>query len=170
MRPMRTLLSSLVLLALLGPGALAPGTLAAGDELPPLADVPLFRGDDRRTAVHPGPGPVSEPQLAWAVELDSETTSFPILVGGLLIVGTAGGDLVALDARTGEERWRAAGGGRFAGAPAADAGIVVAADPHRSVPSMPRPAPSAGSGTSSPRTPASRSLTASSTWAPSTAP
>ena len=52
----------------------------------------------------------------------------PVLVGGLLIVGTAGGDLVALDARTGEERWRGAGGGRFAGAPAADAGIVVAAD------------------------------------------
>ena len=128
MRPMRTLLGSLVLLAMLAPGALAPGMARAADDLPPLADVPLFRGDDRRSAVHPGPGPVSEPQLAWAVELDSETTSFPILVGGLLIVGTADGHLVALDARTGEERWRATGGGRFAGAPAAAAGIVVAAD------------------------------------------
>jgi outer membrane protein assembly factor BamB len=127
MRRVRTYLSFSVVLAMLGPGGLAPATLAA-DDLPPLVDVPFMRADPQRTAVQPGPGPASEPQLAWAHELPSAVRSFPILVGGLLIVGTMGGDLVALDARSGEERWRATGSGAFAGTPAADAGLVVAAD------------------------------------------
>ena len=126
---MRDLLGLSIVLGLLAPGALAPVTASAADDLPPLADVPFYRADDRRSAEsEPGPGPVSEPQVAWDHELDSETTSFPILVGGLLIVGTRNGNLVALDARTGEERWRAVGSGAFAGAPGADGGLVVAAD------------------------------------------
>jgi outer membrane protein assembly factor BamB len=128
MRRIRTFLGFVVLLGVLGPGSVSPVVMAASDPLPLLADVPMFRGDSRRSAVHPGPGPISEPQLAWTNELDSDVATFPVLVGGLLIVGTAGGDLVALDARTGEERWRAAGGGRFNCALASDAGIVVAAD------------------------------------------
>ena len=101
---MRDLLGLSIVLGLLAPGALAPVTASAADDLPPLADVPFYRADERRSARSSrARGPMSEPQLAWDHELDSETTSFPILVGGLLIVGTRNGDLVALDARTGEE-------------------------------------------------------------------
>ena len=61
--------------------------------------------------------------------LESSNNGDPILVGGLLIVADQDVDLIALDARTGDERWRATGDGWFAGAPAAAEGIVVAADP-----------------------------------------
>src|SRR5262245_14025852 len=98
------------------------------DPLPPLPDVPFYRADELRGSIEAGPGPVSEPQLAWEHVLDSAAVAHPILVGGLLIVADLDGHLIALDARTGEETWRATADGAFAGAPAASAGIVVAAD------------------------------------------
>jgi outer membrane protein assembly factor BamB len=99
------------------------------DALPPLADVAFYRADELRSSIEVGPGPAAEPQLAWEQVLDSGVNGDPILVAGLLIVADQDGHLIALDARTGEETWRATGDGAFAGAPAASAGIVVAADP-----------------------------------------
>jgi hypothetical protein len=107
-----------------------PGAAAAedADALPPLADVPFYRADELRSSIAVGPGPLTKPELAWEHVLDSGVNSDPILVGGLLIVADKAGHLIALDAHTGEEAWRATGEGTFAGAPAASAGIVVAAD------------------------------------------
>ena len=44
---------------------------------------------------------------------------------GLVVVGSSGGEIVALDAETGAERWRAAVGGEVLAAPVLAGGIVV---------------------------------------------
>lgn len=87
------------------PAAAATGTT---DGLPALADVAMYRADPHGGNVHPGPAPAAEPQVAWQVDLGVPAHFSPILVGGLLIVGTQGpaGTAIALDARTGAERWR----------------------------------------------------------------
>jgi outer membrane protein assembly factor BamB len=122
----RMVLALLATLSVLSSGIPTAFAAEDADSLPPLADVPFFRADDQRSAIHPGPGPRSKPELAWSQEVDAAT--FPILVGGLLIVADQDGHLIALDARTGDETWRASGEGEFSWAPAASAGIVVAAD------------------------------------------
>ena len=136
MRMTRIVLSLLTLAALLGP----PGVLAtaSGAEpsgsppttagLPPLADIPMFRMDARRSAIEPGPGPIGTPTIAWSRDLDTPPSTLPILVAGQIIVGDQGGDLVALDAHTGAERWRATGDGALSGTPASADGIVIVAD------------------------------------------
>jgi len=128
MRRLRTLVIVPVILTVLGPAGVAPPAATAADGLPPLADVPFYRADALRSSIEIGPGPTAEPELAWEHVLDAGANTDPILVGGLLIVGDQDGHLVAIDARTGRETWRATGDGAFAGAPASAAGIVVAAD------------------------------------------
>jgi outer membrane protein assembly factor BamB len=73
--------------------------------LPPLVDVPEYRGNTARTGVYPGPGPVAQPVRVWSRSA-GELEFSPILADGLLIVGASDGHLYALDARTGEEHWR----------------------------------------------------------------
>ena len=73
--------------------------------LPPLIDVPEYRGNSARTGVYPGPGPIVKPELVWSRSA-SELEFSPILADGLLLVGASDGHLYALDARTGTERWR----------------------------------------------------------------
>jgi outer membrane protein assembly factor BamB len=120
----------ILLLALATTGAAVVGaSLLSGPDLPPLGDVPFYRADQLRSSIEVGPGPASQPELAWEHVLDNGSNTDPILVDGRLIVADRVGYLIALDARTGEEVWRATGDGAFAGAPAASDGIVVAADP-----------------------------------------
>jgi outer membrane protein assembly factor BamB/class 3 adenylate cyclase len=98
--------------------------------LPPIADVPFYRADDHRSSIYPGPGPVAEPQVAWQVQLDGAANFVPIVVDGKVIVGDLSGILRALDARTGEERWRfrTDNGGGFADSAAAADGLIFVAD------------------------------------------
>jgi outer membrane protein assembly factor BamB len=132
----RVFFSLLALAALLAPSAgIATASAAepsgsppATTEVPPFTDVPFYGADALRSWIELGPGPTSQPQLAWEHLLPSSNNGDPILVGGRLIVADQDGDLIALDARTGEESWRATGDGPFSGDPAASAGIVVAAD------------------------------------------
>ncbi|AKF85358.1 hypothetical protein MFUL124B02_11495 [Myxococcus fulvus 124B02] len=44
--------------------------------------------------------------LRWSVSCDSEATSSPIVVDDIVYVGTRLGAVLAIDARTGTERWR----------------------------------------------------------------
>lgn len=116
------------------PGSLAPSSSAPPSvdsqvptQLPLLADVPLYRGDAAAHAIHPGPGPTGKPALAWQVNL-GKTDIVPILVGGLLIVGTRDGRLVALDAHSGDERWMFTAHAPIQDSLAAAAGLVYASD------------------------------------------
>jgi outer membrane protein assembly factor BamB len=99
------------------------------------ANVPMFRGNPARTGEHPGPGPNAPVNALWATRLGTAVSATPALVDGTLFVGSvssatlAGGALHAVDARTGEERWRlhTAIGDAFFASPAVVDGVVYAA-------------------------------------------
>jgi outer membrane protein assembly factor BamB len=55
----------------------------------------------------PGPGPSGQPTLRWQVAAKGVTSS-PTVAAGLVFVGGPRDGLLALDAATGAERWRAA--------------------------------------------------------------
>jgi outer membrane protein assembly factor BamB/class 3 adenylate cyclase len=125
---MMALIATSVLLGFPRPsGSPTPGAITS---LPPLADVPFYRADDHRSSIYAGPGPIAEPRVAWQVQLDGAANFTPIVVDGSVIIGDLSGVVRALDARTGEERWRfrtSNGGGFTASAAAAD-GLIFVAD------------------------------------------
>jgi outer membrane protein assembly factor BamB len=100
----------------------------AGSALPPMADVLFYRGNPTANSVHPGPGPTGEPELAWRNADVGEMHMVPILVDGLLIVGTNDGRVVALDALSGEVRWSYQADGPIQPSLASADGIVFASD------------------------------------------
>jgi outer membrane protein assembly factor BamB len=107
----------------------SPGTTAgvtAGTVAVELADVPFMRGDTARSAIEPGPGPISEPAVAWDVPLDAVATLNPILVDGAVITGTSR-EIVALDGLTGATRWQRSIHGGLDGGLSSALGILVVA-------------------------------------------
>ena len=96
-----------------------PETTAAQDPSEPaakevevaLGGVPMFGGNPARTGVQPGPAPAGAPVRAWRVYTGGEVYASPIVENGVVYLGVKGGDLLALDATTGEERWRVGLGG-----------------------------------------------------------
>ena len=109
------------------PSGSAPRASTAAGALPLLADVPFFRADPAANGIHPGPGPTGKPELAWRTSV-GDMHMVPILVDGLLIVGTNEGRLVALDAHTGEQRWAHQANDAIKPSLAATAGLVYASD------------------------------------------
>lgn len=71
-----------------------------------VANVPIFRGDAARTGVNSGPGPVGDPTLIWKLDTRGPVYASPIVDDGKVYYGSKEGYLVAVDAITGEERWR----------------------------------------------------------------
>jgi outer membrane protein assembly factor BamB/class 3 adenylate cyclase len=126
-----------VLTALIGTSLLLGSPRPSGSpipvsitSLPPLADVPFYRADDHRSSIYAGPAPIGEPQVAWQVQLDGAARFTPIVVDGSVIMGDLSGVVRALDARTGEERWRfrSKNGGGFTASAAAADGLIFVAD------------------------------------------
>ena len=63
--------------------------------------------------------------LAWGVESGEVYSSSPTVAGGgAVLFGAEDGNLYAVDARTGRERWRFATGGRVYGSPAVAGGLA----------------------------------------------
>jgi outer membrane protein assembly factor BamB len=54
-----------------------------------------------------------KPRLKWKVELDAEVNSSPAYSSGTVFVGTDGGSVYAVNARTGKVRWRSQSFSRF---------------------------------------------------------
>jgi outer membrane protein assembly factor BamB/S1-C subfamily serine protease len=91
----------------------------------------MYRGDDGRSGVMPGPGPGGGIGELWRVETGEAVWSSPVVVEGSLYLGTGDADdssgfVLALDASTGSERWRFSGG-PFLSAPTVHEGVVYAA-------------------------------------------
>jgi len=127
-RAMVVVASTLMIGGAFGTVPVSSSTPPPAGDLPPLADVPLFRMDTAANAIQPGPGPRA-PELAWKASIGAMHT-IPVLVDGLLIAGTNDGRLVALDARTGETRWdKPFGNEQIHVAIASMDGLVFAADP-----------------------------------------
>src|SRR5262245_56829719 len=78
-------------------GAGPPVTAPEG--LPTIADIPLYRANTTANGIDPGPGPAAKPVLAWRQNV-GETHMVPILVNGLVIVGTIHGRIAAIEALT----------------------------------------------------------------------
>ena len=74
--------------------------------------VSAAQGDSARTGRQPGPGVEGGPFVAWALEVNAPVRAASVLADGILLVVTEGvdGALLALDAVTGQELWRRAGG------------------------------------------------------------
>ena len=64
--------------------------------------------------------------LAWRAHLQGAVDGTPAIAGGMVIAGSAGGELGAFDERTGRRIWVRSGLGAIADSPAVDAGRVFA--------------------------------------------
>ncbi|HEY7032088.1 MAG TPA: PQQ-binding-like beta-propeller repeat protein [Thermomicrobiales bacterium] len=89
-----------------------------------IPDVPMFAGGPQRTGVLPGPGPAATPAVRWTFAAGGAIAGAPAVVDGVLYVGSADGNLYALDAVTGQERWRFEAGAGIASSPAVVDGTV----------------------------------------------
>jgi outer membrane protein assembly factor BamB len=102
--------------------------------LPPLADMPMYRSDLAGSVQMPGPGPVSRPALAWRFEIGVGHYAPILYAGAIVAASSTTGRVVALDARTGMERWHADLGEPVLpddvnGSAAAADGLVFISDP-----------------------------------------
>ncbi|MFM9106491.1 MAG: PQQ-binding-like beta-propeller repeat protein [Chloroflexota bacterium] len=86
---------------------------------PPVADMPMDRGDAARTGRNPGPGPRGRVVARWRAFAGGEVYASPVVSAGLVLLPTRTGALVALDAASGAERWRRDLGGYVARSAAA---------------------------------------------------
>lgn len=93
-----------------------------------IPDVPMYRVNAARTGVHPGPAPAGAPTTVWTFQTDGETHFNPVVGNDTVFVGSLDGNLYALDARTGVERWRFTGAGEITGSAAVVEGVVYTPD------------------------------------------
>jgi outer membrane protein assembly factor BamB len=107
---------------------------------PPDADTTpesaMFRGNAGRTGEQPGPGPAGTPTRRWRFQPGADGFFDPVVAGGTLyVVGSVAADpdaddgtsalfLFAVDAATGQERWRFRTGSGTRSAPAVVDGVV----------------------------------------------
>ncbi|MEA2511029.1 MAG: hypothetical protein QOJ59_516 [Thermomicrobiales bacterium] len=90
--------------------AVAPvgGTATPAAPTPPPTDAAsaaIYRGNAARTGVNPGPGPANLPAERW-VFAPNTTHTDPVIADGVVYSVTGDGILFAVDALTGQERWR----------------------------------------------------------------
>ncbi len=122
----RTRQSALAMLVALALVALLFAVNLGGQAATDIAAVPMDRGNAARTGQMPGPGPDSRPHVRW--RFGDAVVGTPAATGEGVYVMTRTGDLVALDAASGEERWRAPLGAGALPAPVAGAGVAGAVD------------------------------------------
>ncbi len=95
-------------------------------------DVPMDRGNPARSGVMPGPGLSGDLQLRWSFEAGRGLISSPAVVNDTIFI-TSGSDLdagsvIAIDAVTGSERWRAPVENSIGASPAIADGVVYSVD------------------------------------------
>jgi outer membrane protein assembly factor BamB len=67
--------------------------------------VPMAQGGASHDGVMPGPPPAGTPRLAWQADTGGELYAAPSLSGGLLFVSSKNGQILAVNAATGEIAW-----------------------------------------------------------------
>jgi outer membrane protein assembly factor BamB len=77
-----------------------PGTRAID------GDVPAYLGDASHSGAMTGPPPAKNPRLAWRFDTGSEILASPVVADGTVFVANRGGYLYAVDAASGQQRWR----------------------------------------------------------------
>jgi outer membrane protein assembly factor BamB len=91
-------------------------------------DILSYRGGPGRTGVMAGPAVVNEPVLEWEVRLPRSIKDYtmPLVSGDTVYVVDVRGDAVALDLRTGQERWSAVIPADVSGTPLIAGGRLIA--------------------------------------------
>jgi len=122
--------SALALAIVLGLAACAPKQVpldASPSVEERVATASMYRGGPERAGVFPGPGPEGAVVEHWRFDTGSTIRSQPAVVDDIVYLTTGGGEILALDAATGTERWRHdAGDGGLMSSPAVAEGLVVA--------------------------------------------
>ncbi len=112
------------------PTSAAGQPAAEAEPEPGAGSMPMERGDAARSGRNSGPGPDANNRIVarWRVYAGGEAYASPIVAEGMAILPTRTGELLAIDAATGEERWRTDLGGYVARSTAAanDAAVFVA--------------------------------------------
>jgi outer membrane protein assembly factor BamB len=81
-----------------------------------------------RTGEQPGPGPAGAPARRWRVSIGAGFAPPPVLGGDAVFVADNDGAFRALDAATGQERWRAPLGGGATGAAVVGTTVLTGGD------------------------------------------
>ena len=103
----------------------APIQATPGDA--PTQEASMFRANPARTGVFPSDGPTTLSESVWTFKTDVRNDGFgssPAVAGGVVYVGSLDNWLYALDAETGQEKWRFKTDGEVVSSPAI-AGRVV---------------------------------------------
>lgn len=90
--------------------------------------IPVSRGGPARTGEQPGPGPNGVPDVEWMVRTGDALSGSPVVVDGVLFVGTYTRHLLAVDAEHGDERWSFDTEGAIGGSAVVAEGIVYVGD------------------------------------------
>ena len=86
----------------------------------------MYRGGPERTGRFPGPGPLGDVVEHWRVDVESAVQSQAAVDQGTVYVTTDGGAIIALDAKTGAERWvHDAGEEGLTSSPAVSDGLAI---------------------------------------------
>lgn len=85
--------------------------VAASPVATPVGDgidgtVAAWLGDPAHSGAQDGPAPTENPALAWRFDTGSEILASPIVADGMVFVTNRAGYLYAVDAATGQQRWR----------------------------------------------------------------
>jgi len=83
-----------------------------------------FHGDNARTGVYATPGPVQAGAVKWKFKTDGAVVSSPALADGVVYVGSADGNLYAIDQETGAQKWKVDTGEPIVSSPAVANGLV----------------------------------------------
>ena len=95
----------------------------------PTGDWPMYRGNPARTGSTMGHGIIGQPQIAWTFKADGSAYRSPAVVAGIAYLGSADGNLYALDATTGAEQWRFQGDSAMESTPTvADGTVYITSD------------------------------------------
>jgi outer membrane protein assembly factor BamB len=84
----------------------------------------MFRGSAARTGDYGMPGGEPEGPFDWAYHTGGTIRSSPVVAGGVVYIGSAGGGVHAVDAATGAARWTHPTGGAVDASPALSGGTL----------------------------------------------
>ncbi|MBS2024767.1 MAG: PQQ-like beta-propeller repeat protein [Deltaproteobacteria bacterium] len=83
-----------------------------------------FRGDLQHTGVYAAPAITTQPHLKWKFETQARILGTPAIVGNTAYIGSADGNLYAIDLDTGALRWKFATEGLVVSSPAVSGDLV----------------------------------------------
>lgn len=87
-------------------------------------DAAMFRGNLAHTGVYDAPGVPKTPTVKWKFQTGGRIISSPAVVTGIAYVGSADGNLYAIDSANGTPKWKFATNGMVTSSPAVSAGVV----------------------------------------------